>query len=433
MSSKCDGMERKDYKINIIGAGLSGLVAARVLEDHGYAPVIFEASDRVGGRVKTDLVEGYQLDHGFQVLLNAYPKAKQYLNYEALELQELMPGAVIFSEGKTKTLGDPLRDISMLFPTISSGIGNVADKIKILQLNGELKKKSLQEIFELKEITTLKYLEERKFSKDIINKFFRPFFSGIFLEENLDTSSRMFEFIYKMFGEGLAVIPKKGMGEISKQLAGNLEATTIRLNTAVKKVEQGKFTLITGEEIISHFTIIASEATPLVPNLKGQEIPWKSCHNLYFEVDERSIEKPLIGLISDSDALINNIFFNNSVETETKGAKQLLSVTVVKETKLSGKALQGRVEEDLLQFCGIGEARFLKHYTIRKALPDLKNVHYELDPTETQLSGNIFIAGDQLLNGSQNAAMLSGERAALGVIKTLEGGTITGELTSEYR
>ncbi len=426
-------MERKDYKINIVGAGLSGLVAARVLEDHGYAPVIFEASDRVGGRVKTDLVEGYQLDHGFQVLLNAYPKANQYLNYEALELQELIPGAVIFSEGKTKTLGDPLRDISMLFPTISSGIGNVADKIKILQLNGELKKKSLQEIFEFKETTTIKYLEERKFSKDIINKFFRPFFSGIFLEENLNTSSRMFEFIYKMFGEGLAVIPKKGMGEISRQLAGNLKATTIRLNTAVKKVEQGKFTLVTGEEIISHFTIIASEATPLVSNLKGQEIPWKACHNLYFEVDERSIEKPLIGLISDSDALINNIFFYNSIKTETKGAKQLLSVTVVKETRLSGKALQERVEEDLLQFCGIGEARFLKQYTIRKALPDLKNVHYELDPTETQLSGNIFLAGDQLLNGSQNAAMLSGERAALGVIKTLEGGTITGELTSEYR
>lgn len=426
-------MERKNYKINIIGAGLSGLVAARVLEEHGYAPVIYEATDRVGGRVKTDVVKGYQLDHGFQVLLNAYPKAKQYLDYEALELQELKPGAVIFSEGKTRILGDPLRDLSLLFPTISSGIGNIADKFKILQLNKDLQKKTLQQIFETKETTTLKYLEARNFSNEIIRIFFRPFFSGIFLEENLDTSSRMFEFVYKMFGEGLAVIPKKGMGEISAQLAARLHATTIRLNVGIKKVEQGKITTNAGEELISHFTIIASEATSLVSNLKGQEITWKSCHNFYFEVDKRSIEKPLIGLISDSKALINNIFFHNSIETEVQGAKQLLSVTVVKETELSGKDLQKRVEEDLLKFCGIGDTRILKHYAIRKALPDLKTVHYELEPTETQLSGNIFLAGDQLLNGSQNSAMLSGERAALGVIKTLEGGTITGELTSEYR
>lgn len=171
----------------------------------------------------------------------------------------------------------------------------------------------------------------------------------------------------------------------------------------------------------------------MVSNLKGQEIPWKSCHNFYFEVEKRSIDKPLIGLFTDAEALINNIFFHNSVETEFKGDKELLSVTVVKETALSEKALRKKVEEDLLQYCGIGEVRFLKHYAIRKALPDIKNVHYGLEPTETQLSGNIFLAGDHLLNGSQNAAMLSGERAALGVIKTLEGGTITGELTSEYR
>lgn len=426
-------MERKDYKIIIVGAGLSGLVAAKVLEDHGYAPVIYEASDRVGGRVKTDVIEGYQLDHGFQVLLNAYPKAKQYLDYESLELQELKPGAVIFSEGKTETLGDPLRELSLLFPTLVSGIGNIADKFKILQLNQDLKKKSIQEIFQAEETTTLNYLKARNFSEKIINKFFRPFFSGIFLEENLDTSSRMFEFVYKMFGEGLAVIPKKGMGEISNQLAAKLNATTIHFNTAVKKVEQGKITLNNSREIISHFTIIASEASPLVSNLKGQESIWKSCHNLYFEIEKRSIETPLIGLVSDPGALINNIFFHNSIDTYSKGDKELLSVTVVKETELLGKALQKKVEEDLLQFCGIGELRFLKHYAIKKALPDLDTVHYELEPTETQLSGNIFLAGDQLLNGSQNAAMLSGERAALGVIQTLEGGTITGELTSEYR
>jgi phytoene dehydrogenase-like protein len=140
-------MNKQDYKIHTIGAGISGLIAAKVLEDNGYKPTIIEATDRVGGRVKTDSVEGYQLDHGFQVLLTAYPSAQKYLNFEALELQHFLPGATIFSSGSKKTIGDPLRNISLLFPTLFSGIGTFSDKLKILKLNSLLKKTTLAEIF----------------------------------------------------------------------------------------------------------------------------------------------------------------------------------------------------------------------------------------------------------------------------------------------
>ena len=105
-------MNKQDYNIHIIGAGTSGLVAARVLEDYGYSPIINEATDRVGGRVKTDIVKGYQLDYGFQVLLTAYPAAQKYLNFDLLELQQFLPGATIFSSGKQKTVGDPLKNLS---------------------------------------------------------------------------------------------------------------------------------------------------------------------------------------------------------------------------------------------------------------------------------------------------------------------------------
>ena len=93
-------MSQKDFKIYIVGAGVSGLVAAQVLENKGYHPIIIEASDRAGGRVKTDVKKGFQLDHGFQVLLSSYPAAQKYLDFKALKLQELKPGAVIFKNGK---------------------------------------------------------------------------------------------------------------------------------------------------------------------------------------------------------------------------------------------------------------------------------------------------------------------------------------------
>jgi len=201
-------MEKKDYKIHIVSAGVSGLVAAIVLEQNGYSPILIEATDKVGGRVKTDIVDGYRLDHGFQVLLTAYPVAKKYLDFEALDLQQFLPGACIFKEGKQKIIGNPFRNVSLLFSTIFSGIGTFSDKIKILKLNKLLKKKSIDEIFAAKEKSTLTYLIDLGFSFAIINDFFKPFFSGIFLENKLETSSRMFEFIYKIFGEGHAAIPK---------------------------------------------------------------------------------------------------------------------------------------------------------------------------------------------------------------------------------
>ena len=409
-------MENSEYRINLIGAGLSGLIAAGILEKHGYAPHIYEASGEVGGRIKTDLVEGYQLDHGFQVLLNAYPKAQQYLDYEALNLQEIKPGAVIFSEGKQSAIGDPLRDSSLLLPTVFSGIGNFFDKLKVLKLNQELQKKDLKEIFNSEETTTMEYLRKKNFSEEMIVKFFKPFFGGIFLEENLETSSRMFEFVYKMFGEGLAVIPREGMGAIPKQLAARLNNTTFHFNTPVEQVKSDCIILKNGDKIFSDSTIIATEASSLVSNLKGQDFSWRSCHNFYFEVEKKSIEPALIGLISDKEAIINNIFFHNSLETDSKGEKQLLSVTVIKETDLTGDDLQKKVEQDLNKYCGVGELRFLKHYHIRKALPITQPLHYELDPTESQLTDRIFLAGDQLLNASQNAAMLSGECAAYGLM-----------------
>ena len=116
----------------------------------------------------------------------------------------------------------------------------------------------------------------------------------------------------------------------------------------------------------------------------------------------------------------------------TKGNKELLSVTIVKKHHLKEEELIKKVEEELLKYCNIFEAKFLKRYQIKKALPNIKNLEYEISSTETKLKSTIFLAGDQLLNGSLNAAMISGERAAMGVIQTLEDGLIIDELTSEY-
>ena len=228
-------MGKKSKKVYIIGAGVSGLIAANVLEGEGVNPIIIEASDRAGGRLKTDIVQNFQLDHGFQVLLSSYEAAKKYLNYKNLNLQKLKAGACIFINGKPKLFGDPTRDPKVIFSTIFSGIGTLSDKVKIAKLNYKLQKKTIESIFEDKELTTLQYLIQFGFSDGMINNFFLPFFRGIFLETKLDTSSRMFEFVFKMFGNGYAVLPQGGIEEISKQLKNNLQKTTFHFNTKVTR------------------------------------------------------------------------------------------------------------------------------------------------------------------------------------------------------
>jgi phytoene dehydrogenase-like protein len=414
-------MSNTKHNIHVIGAGVSGLVAAKVLEEKGFSPIIFEATGRVGGRVKTDIVEGYQLDRGFQVLLTAYPAIQKYIHMDALDLQYFKPGAVLFDRNKKVTIGDPLRDITLLFPTLFSGIGTMTDKLKMFRLQTALKCKTLTEIFQEEEVSTQTYLEKVGFSKEIIQQFFRPFFAGIFLEPHLTTSSRMFEFVYKMFGEGYASLPKSGIEAIPKQLFQNLERTEIRYNTKVKRVKNGELILENGDCIESDYVIVATDAGSLIPNLSGESRKWQSCDTLYFETNSRAIDKPLIGLLTDSELLINNIFFHTSLKMATKQAGQLLSVTVVKTHGLSEEALVLRVQKELKECCGIEMSRFLKRYAIPKALPSLNNLQYEVAPSETQLTGGVFLAGDTQLNGSLNAAMIAGERAALGVLEKIGG------------
>ncbi|WP_019038715.1 NAD(P)/FAD-dependent oxidoreductase [Psychroflexus tropicus] len=409
-----------EHKIAIIGAGLSGLVAAINLENAGFKPDIFEATDRVGGRVKTDYREGYSFDHGFQVLLTQYPATKKYLDYDLLELQKFYPGAIIYKNKNQDKIGDPLRQLSLLWPTLTSKIGSIADKLKVLKLNTELKKKSFDDIFLAEEKTTHQYLKDYGFSDEIIHNFFKPFFTGIFLEHELKTSSRKFEFVYKMFGEGSASIPKKGIQAIPNQLMAQLKHTKFHFNSPVKSIQDQKVTF--KDESTKHYdyVIIATEASHLISNLKNQHSTWKSVDNFYVTVKNRAFSEPMIGLISEEEALVNNFYY----VSEPHAKEHLLSVSVVKPHDLSQEELKTRITKDLKDHVDIETLEFIKFYHIKKALPIMQSVNYMLPKSETQLKDQIFLAGDHLANGSLNAAMLNGESAAQAVISKIKDGII---------
>ena len=408
----------QDKNIYIIGAGVSGLIAAQNLEQKGYVPTILEATGYIGGRVRTEIIDGWILDVGFQVLLDAYPMSKKYLNYADLDLQRLSPGARIYTDNDSFIIGDPLRDISMLFPTLFSSIGSMRDKLKIFQLNLRLKNTPITTLFNKKEKTTLSYLQYLGFTDKIITQFFKPFFSGIFLECDLHTSSRMFEFIYKMFAEGFATLPKAGIGAIAKQLAGQLKTTQIQLNNEVQKVTTDFITMASGDQYPYDVCIVATDPSSF---LEGYSVKnkWKTCDTLYFSVRVTDVPPPIIHLSALSDTLINNIFYPTSVQRAPDPHHQLLSVTVVKQHSFSSEVLVSQVKGELEKYFSITKVKFIKHYAIPRALPDLGSVSYEPNLDLMAYEDKILLCGDHTANGSLNAAMISGEIAAHEVLNRL--------------
>ena len=402
--------------IYIIGAGISGLIAAYELEQAGYSPVVLEKADAVGGRVRTVEKNGYHLDLGFQVLLSAYPLANKYLDFDALRLRRLESGSQIYVDGKRFLIGDALRNIRLLAPTLLADIGSLTDKVKVLALSRRLKKKSLGAIFDSPETSTLEYLRSQGFSEKIIDRFFRPFFSGIFLEPELRTSSRMFEFVYKMFGEGYATIPEQGIGAISKQLKKKLKTTQFQFGQEVKQVTNERITLGNGQELIHNGVIITANASALVSNMNDQAIQWKSCTCLYFEVERTNIPEGTIALVADKGKLSNNLYAYKDAS-----GKQLLSVTTLKHAGKTNEELTQAIEAEVKEYCGINRIKHIANFRISEALPDLTHLKMTTSPSESQLTDHIFLAGDVLFNGSLNAAMESGRLAALGLLEKKSG------------
>ncbi|MFC4261607.1 protoporphyrinogen/coproporphyrinogen oxidase [Ferruginibacter yonginensis] len=406
-------MEPK-HKIYIIGAGVSGLIAAYELEQMGYHPIIIEQTAEVGGRVKTIQEKGYALDLGFQVLLSAYPLAKKYLDMDQLQLNKLESGAFIYANNKSYLIGDPLRNWKILIPTLMSDIGSIADKLKILKLNIQLKFKSLDKIFASPEKTTLEYLVECGFSSKIIERFFKPFFTGIFLEPDLSTSSRMFEFVYKMFGEGYATIPELGIGAITKQLQSKLHHTEFMFNCGVKEVTNNQILLQSGETIAHKGVIIASSPASLLPGHKSPTIAWKKCMCLYFEVNQTNIPANTIALIADAGNYTNNLY----AYTDAATGKTILSATTVQQKEPSIEKIIEKVIMEVQQYTGASLVHYIQHYEINFALPDIKDIKMTALPSNSKVLENVFVAGDYLFNGSLNAAMESGRLAALGIAET---------------
>ena len=301
--------------IVIIGAGIAGLTCAKYLKDRGIEALILEASDEVGGRVRTDNVKGFKLDRGFQVFLTSYPEAEKLLNYKDLRFKNLPSGARIRNGNDFFVMPNPLKDIWTAPQALFSSVGSLFDKMKILQLNLETRN-TVEPSNTNSDESTISFLKNYGYSERMIKRFFVPFFSGVFLEKDLETNSSFFKFLFSLFSKGEVAIPENGMQAIPEQIASHLSPNQIWLNTAVKKIDGKTIYLENGEAIKAEKIVLATDANSAA-KLLGNDVktPFNGTTCLYFESSSplKMSGEPYLIINSNADELISHILVMSDV------------------------------------------------------------------------------------------------------------------------
>ncbi|MFC6617849.1 NAD(P)/FAD-dependent oxidoreductase [Deinococcus radiophilus] len=251
----------------VIGAGLAGLCAARTLQRAGRRVRVLEAAEHLGGRVWSREVDGYTIDAGFLGMFTDYPAARRQFDYGALDLVILKPSAVLRQEGGVaEVIGDPRRDLAALPSDLVAGALTAADRLHAARLAAEVLAQPGHALLNGPDQSTRDFLLGRGFSERSLERFFGPFFGGLVIDRELQTSAGLFQYYLRLLITGDVAIPRRGMSELPRQLAEGLDVQRGVRVSALSSDGQ-TVTLQTGEGSIQAAQVIVATDPPTAARL----------------------------------------------------------------------------------------------------------------------------------------------------------------------
>lgn len=405
-------MSESQPDVLIVGAGLAGLCCGKRLAECGVSFRILEASDGVGGRVRTDLVGGFRLDRGFQIYLTAYPEGRRVLDYAALDLKPFTRGALVWFGGKFHRVADPRSEPVGAVKSLFNPIGTARDKLRLARLFWDVSRTPPDES---PDRLTLDVLRER-FSPSLVDRLFRPFLGGVFLEREIATSSRFFRFVFRAFAEGPGAVPALGMQAIPDQLAAKLPPGSVRLGSLVDRVGDREVSM-NGEAVRCRAVVVATDG-PAAHRLLGEDVPDRGSNGtvtLYYAAPRPPVTEPILMLAGDGRGPVNNVVvMSNASPAYAPAGKVLIAASVVGGLDYDMTELDRRARVQLLEWFGsdVQEWSVVRHYRIPHSLP--VQTPGTLDPWRrpVRLRPGLYVCGDHRDNASIDGAMTSGFRAA---------------------
>jgi phytoene dehydrogenase-like protein len=414
-------MERAE--VVIVGAGLAGLACARTVSEAGVSAIVLEASDGVGGRVRTDLVDGYRLDRGFQILLTAYPELERQLDIGSLDLQRFDPGSKVWTGSGFARVADPLRQPEALWATVRSDVGSLADKLRVGLLRQRLVGAAPTALLRAEDRSTAEELERRGFSPTMVERFFRPLVGGIQLDADLTTSARMFDVIFRTLAVGDAAVPAAGMGAIPDQMAAGLPEGAVRLGARVERIDGTVVHVAGGDPVHAEAVVVATEG-PVAADLVGVRDPGsKSVSALWYSAEvppERGRSILLDG--TGRGPALNVAVLSEVAPGYAPPGRSLLVAACPADLRTD---LDGLVRQQLAGWFGTDEVAswtLLRHDRIAHGQP---RADVPFSPKRAVALGDgRFVAGDHRDTPSIQGALFSGRRCGEAVLASLGAGRV---------
>lgn len=403
-------------EVVVVGAGLAGLAAARRLTEAGHETVVLEASDGVGGRVRTDVVDGHRLDRGFQVMLTGYPEFQVSFDIGALDMRTFAPGAMVWDGRRLSTVSDPFRRPSAALASAVAPVGSLGDKLRVVRQRLRLQRSDPRQLLRGDDVPTIDALRSDGFSDRMIERFFVPLVGGIQLDPSLATSRRMFDVIQRTLIVGDVGVPNLGMGEVSRQLASRLRGGSVHLRTPVRAAGSGQVTTESGHTIRADRVVVATDG-PAASELLGlPTVESNPATCVWFAADRPPIAKPFI-VLDASEAQPLNIAVMTNVAPGYSGDGSAIVACAVPGVYDPGAEAAVRARAVAIWGDEVAGWRHLRTDAIAHGQP--RQVPPFAPKQRVALGDGMFVCGDHRDTASIQGAMFSGRRCAEAVLDSL--------------
>lgn len=416
----------EDADVVVVGAGLAGLRAARVLAGRGRSVLVLEAAPVVGGRQRTDAVDGFLLDRGFQVLNPAYPAVRRWVDLDDLRLRSFPVGVRVRTATGVALLGHPLRHPAGIPATLSSGLVSPKDAVAFARWLGPALI-APRRVISGSDRTLREGWDAAGLRGRLRTDVLEPFLAGVVAESSGDTSDAFARLLMRMFALGAPAVPERGIAALPAHLAraAGAAGAVIRLDARVGRVSRAgsgvDVDVVAGDPVRARAVIVA-----VGPEAVGDlvDVPRPTTRGLqtwWFAAERPPTASALVSVDARrAGPVINTVVMSNAAPSYAPAGRHLIQATCLLPADPRDAASEQDVRRHLAGIWGAeaSEWTLLRRDDLPHALPaQPPPLSVARQP---RVGEGVYVAGDHRDTASIQGALVSGDRVARAVLQDLE-------------